>query len=127
MNGQQYHAGDTVEATFEFLYGDRARSVTATFAHTEDQTTKFHLSGTPEEKRATGGTGYGYWRVVLQGELTVENKLGAYRCEALEAEYPGGRKVPFGGAPDTGFTIAEEEIPPPEIVGDWQWGKGATS
>lgn len=124
MDGQQYHAGDMVEATFDFLYGDLARSVTATFVHAEDPTTKIHLSGTPEEQRATGGTGYGYWRVVLKGKVTAEHKFGPYRCEAVEADYPGGRKVLFGGVPDTGFTIAEEEIAPPEILGDWEWSKG---
>jgi hypothetical protein len=124
MNAQQYHAGEKAEATFEFLYGDRAKSVTATFVHTEDPTTKLYLSGTPEEQRATEGSGYGYWRVILSGEVTAENKLGSYRCEAVEAEYPGGRKVAFGGLPDIGLQIAEEEIPPPEIVGNWEWSKG---
>jgi hypothetical protein len=123
MNGQQYHAGETIEATFDFLYGDRAKSVTAIFAHTEDPTTKLQLSGTPEEQHATGGTGYSYWHVVLSGDVTAESKLGPYRCEVVEAEYPGGRKVPFGGVPNIGFEIAEEEIPPPEILGDWEWGK----
>ena len=99
METQQYHAGEKAEATFEFLYGDRAKSVTATFAHTEDPTTKFYLSGTPEEQRATGEAGYGYWRVILSGEVTTENKLGSYRCEAVEAEYPGGRKITFGAYP----------------------------
>lgn len=105
-NAQQYHAGETVEATFDFLYGDRAKSVTATFAHVEDPTTKFHLSGTPEQQVASGGAGYSYWQVVLSGDVTTENKLGAYRCEAVEAEYPGGRKVAFAGAPDVGLQIA---------------------
>jgi hypothetical protein len=123
MNGQQYHAGETIEATFDFLYGDRAKSVTATFAHTEDPSTKLHLSGTPEEQHATEGTGYSYWQVVLSGDVTAENKLGTYRCEGVEAEYPGGRKVAFGGVPDVSIEIAEEEIPPPEIIGDWEWKK----
>jgi hypothetical protein len=123
MNGQQYHAGETIEVTFDFLYGDRAKSVTATFAHTEDPSTKLHLSGTPEEQHATEGTGYSYWQVVLSGDITAENKLGTYRCEVVEAEYPGGRKVAFGGVPNVSIEIAEEEIPPPEILGDWEWRK----
>ena len=123
MDSQQYHAGEKAEATFEFLYGDRATSVTATFAHAEDPTAKFYLSGTPEEQRASAGAGYGYWRVVLSGEVTTENKLGDYRCESVEADYPGGRKVAFGGLPEVGLQIAEEEIAPPEIVGDWEWSK----
>jgi hypothetical protein len=124
MNVQQYHAGETIEATFDFLYGDRAKSVTATFAHVDDPVTKLQLSsGTPEEHRATEEAGYGYWRVVLSGDVTVEDKLGTYRCEVVEAEYPGGRKVAFAGVPDIGIEIAEEEIPPPEILGDWEWRK----
>jgi hypothetical protein len=123
VNGQQYHAGETIEATFDFLYGDRAKSVTATFAHTQDPSIKLQLSGTPEEHHATGESGYSYWHVVLSGDVTAENKLGTYRCEAVEAEYPGGRKVLFGGVPDIGLEIAEEEIPPPEILGDWEWSK----
>ena len=55
--------------------------------------------------------------------IAAENKLGTYRCEAVEAEYPGGRKVAFAGVPDIGIEIAEEEIPPPEILGDWEWRK----
>ncbi|MDQ4064201.1 MAG: hypothetical protein M3122_10075 [Actinomycetota bacterium] len=125
MDSQQYHAGEKAEATFEFLYGDRAKSVTATFVHTEDPTVKFLLSGTPEEQRASGDAGYGYWRVVLSGEVTTENKLGDYRCESVEADYPGGRKVAFGGLPEVGLHIAEEEIAPPEIVGAWEWSRGA--
>jgi hypothetical protein len=124
MDVQQYHAGETIEATFDFLYGDRAESVTATFAHVDDQDTKLHISGTPEEQRATGEAGYAYWHVVLSGEVTAENKLGTYRCEVVEAEYPGGRKVTFAGVPDIGIKIVEEEIPPPEILGDWEWRKG---
>jgi hypothetical protein len=124
MDVQQYHAGETIEATFDFLYGDRAESVTATFAHLDESATKLHLSGTPEEQRATEEAGYAYWRVVLLGEVTAENKLGTYRCEVVEAEYPGGRKVAFAGVPDIGIEIAEEEIPPPEILGDWGWRKG---
>jgi hypothetical protein len=123
MDVQQYHAGETIEATFDFLYGDRAESVTATFAHLDESATKLHLSGTPEEQRATEEAGYAYWRVVLLGEVTAENKLGTYRCEVVEAEYPGGRKVAFAGVPDIGIEIAEEEIPPPEILGDWGWRK----
>ena len=122
-NVQQYHAGETIEATFDFLYGDRVRSVTATFAHVEDPNTELQLAGEPEEQRATEGTGYSYWRVVLSGDATAENKLGTYRCKAVEAEYPGGRKVAFAGVPDIGIEIVEEEIPPPEILGDWEWGK----
>jgi hypothetical protein len=125
MDSQQYHAGEKAEATFEFLYGDRAKSVTATFAHTEDPTAKFYLSGIPEEQRASGDAGYGYWRVVLSGEVTTENKLGDYRCESVEADYPGGRKIAFGGLPEVGLQIAEEEIAPPEIVGAWEWSRGA--
>jgi hypothetical protein len=124
MDVQQYHAGETIEATFDFLYGDRAESVTATFAHLDEPATKLHLSGTPEEQRATEEAGYAYWRVVLLGEVTAENKLGTYRCEVVEAEYPGGRKVAFAGVPHIGIEIAEEEIPPPEILGDWGWRKG---
>ncbi len=124
MDSQQYHAGEKAEATFDFLYGDRAKSVTATFVHTEDPTAKFCLSGIPEEQRASGEAGYSYWRVVLSGEVTTENKLGDYRCESVEADYPGGRKVAFGGLPEVGLQIAEEEIAPPEIVGAWEWSRG---
>jgi hypothetical protein len=124
MNVQQYHAGETIEATFDFLYGDRAKSVTATFAHVDDPVTKLQLSsGRPEEHRSTEEAGYGYWRVVLSGDVTAEDKLGTYRCEVVEAEYPGGRKVAFAGVPDIGIEIVEEEIPPPEILGDWEWRK----
>jgi hypothetical protein len=122
MNTQQYHAGETVEATFDFLYGDRVENVTATFVHVDDPNTKFRLSGTPDQETASDEAGYTYWHVVLSGDVTVENKLGAYRCEVVEAEYPGGRKVAFGGVPDVGLQIAEEDIPPPEILGNWEWG-----
>ncbi len=125
MNAQQYHAGETIEATFDFLYGDRAKSVTATFAHVEDPVAKLQISGTPEEQRATEEAGYGYWRATLSGEVTAENKLGTYRCEVVEAEYPGGRKIAFAGVPDVGIEVAEEEIPPPEVVGDWEWRREA--
>jgi len=125
MNAQQYHAGETIEATFDFLYGDRAKSVTATFAHVEVPVTKLQISGTPEEQRATEEAGYGYWQVTLSGDVTAENKLGTYQCEVVEAEYPGGRKVAFAGVPDVGIEVAEEEIPPPEVIGDWEWRREA--
>lgn len=124
MNAQQYHAGETIEATFDFLYGDRAKSVTATFVHVDDPITKLQISGTPKEQRATEGVGYDYWQATLSGDVAAENKLGTYRCEEVEAEYPGGRKVAFAGVPDVGIEVAEEEIPPPEVVGDWEWRKG---
>ena len=123
MKGQ-YHAGEKVEASLNFLHGDRVRKVTVTFVHAEDPDTEFHLSGTPEEQVATEGAGYTYWRVVLSGEITTEDKLGEYRCEAVEAEYPGRRKVAFGSVPDVGFQITEENIQPPEVV-DWEWGAGS--
>jgi hypothetical protein len=66
MNVQQYHAGETIEATFDFLYGDRAKSVTATFAHVDEPVTKLHISGTPKEQRASEEAGYAYWHVVLR-------------------------------------------------------------
>ena len=99
MNVQQYHAGETVEAAIDFIHGDRVESVTATFAHTDDPDAKPHLSGTPDEEAATEGAGYTYYRVVLSGEVTADNKLGTYRCEAIEAEYPGVLKVPLGVFP----------------------------
>jgi hypothetical protein len=108
MKGQ-YHAGEKVEASLNFLHGDRVRKVTVTFVHAEDPDTEFHLSGTPEEQVATEGAGYTYWRVVLSG---------------VEAEYPGRRKVAFGSVPDVGFQITEENIQPPEVV-DWEWGAGS--
>ncbi len=122
MNAQTYHAGEQAEATFDFVHGEGVKSVTATFAHVDDPSTKFYLSGTPSQQTATEGAGYTYWHVVLTGNVTVENELGTYRCEAVEAEFAGGRMVRFGGVPDVGIEIAEEEIPPPEITGTWQWG-----
>lgn len=124
MNVQQYHAGETIEATIDFIHGDRVESVTATFAHTDDPDTKLHLSGAPDEEAATEGAGYTYYRVVLSGDVTVDDKLGTYRCEAVEAEYPGGLIVPVGGVPDVGIELTEADIPPPEIVSDWEWGSG---
>ncbi len=125
MNAQTYHAGELAEARFDFVLGEGVRSVTATFAHVDDPTTKFYLSGTPSGQSATEGAGYTYWSVVLTGNVTVENELGTYRCEAVEAEYAGGRKILFGGVPEAGLEIAEEEIPPPEITGAWQWEAGS--
>ena len=124
MNVQQYHAGETVEATIDFIHGERVENVTVTFAHADDPDTKLHLSGAPDEEAATQGAGYTYYRVVLSGDVTVDDKLGTYRCEAVEAEYPGGLKVPFGGVPDVGIELTEADIPPPEIVSDWEWGSG---
>jgi hypothetical protein len=122
MNVQQYHAGEKAVATFDFVQGERVRIVTATFAHVDNPTTKFYLSGTPMEETASEGAGYTYWRVVLTRDVTAENEPGTYRCETVEAEYAGGRKVPFGGMPDVGIEIVKEEIPPPEITGGWEWG-----
>ena len=122
MNVQQYHAGETVEATIDFIHGERVENVTVTFAHTDDPDTKLHLAGAPDEEAATQGAGYTYYRVVLSGDVTVDDKLGTYRCEAVEAEYPGGLKVPFGGVPDVAIELTEADIPPPEIVSDWEWG-----
>jgi hypothetical protein len=121
MNVQQYHAGETVEATIDFIHGERVENVTVTFAHTDDPDTKLHLSGAPDEEAATEGAGYTYYRVVLSGDVTADDKLGTYRCEAVEAEYPGGLRVPFGGVPDVGIELTEADIPPPEIVSDWVW------
>lgn len=125
MNVQQFHAGEKAEATVEFIHGDRVGRVTATFAHADDPATKLLLSGEPEEQVASGGAGYTYWRVTLSCEVTTGEKLGEYRMESLEAEYSGGRRVPFGNAPDVGIRIDEEEIPPPEVSGNWEWGKGS--
>lgn len=125
MDTHTYHAGEKMEAAFDFLYGERILGVTATFAHEDDPETRIHLSGVPEEHPPSDGAGYTSWRVVLSGRtVTVGDRLGTYRCEAVEAEYPGGRKVHFGGIPDVGIEIAEEELPPPEISGDWEWNAG---
>lgn len=125
MNIHQFHAGETAEATVGFIHGDRVGQVTATFVHSDDPTTKLLLSGEPEEQVASGGAGYTYWRVTLSGEVTTENELGEYRLDSLEAEYHGGRRVPFGNAPEVGIRIAEEEIPTPEVSGGWEWRKGS--
>jgi hypothetical protein len=45
MNVEQFHAGETAEATVEFIHGDRVRQITATIAHSEDPSTKLLLSG----------------------------------------------------------------------------------
>ena len=124
MNVHQYHAGETIEATIDFIHGERVENVTASFAHTDDPDTKLRLYGTPDEEAATQEAGYTYYRVVLSGDVTADDKLGTYRCEAMEAEYPGGLKVPFGGVPDVGIELTEADIPPPEIVSDWEWGPG---
>jgi hypothetical protein len=46
----------------------------------------------------------------------------------MEAEHPGEHpgvlKVPFEGVPDVGIELIEADIPPPEIVSDWEWGSG---
>ncbi len=115
MNVQQFHAGET---TVEFIHGDRVRKVTATFAHAEDPATKLLPSGEPEEQAACGDAGYIYWSAALSGEVTTGEKLGEYRLESLDAEYPGGRRIPFGNTPDVGIRIAEEKRPPPEVSED---------
>ena len=126
MDGQQYHAGETVEATLDFVLGDKVRSVIATFAHTEDPDTKFRLSGEPTKKIASNEAGYTYWQVVLSGKVTSGDKLGTYGCEIVEARYSGGRRIPFSGVPnELGFEIVEEELPPPQVTGDWEWGAGS--
>ena len=119
---QQHRAGETVQAPLNFVHGEGVRNVIATFAHADDPDTKFRLSGVPEEQVASEGAGYTYWRVILSGKVTTEDKPGEYRCEAVEAEYIGWRKVAFAGVPEAGFEITEEEIQPPEITGDWEWG-----
>jgi len=119
---QQHRAGETVQAPLNFVHGEGVRNVIATFAHADDPDTKFRLSGVPEEQVASEGAGYTYWRVILSGKVTTEDKPGEYRCEAVEAEYTGWRKVAFAGVPEAGFEITEEEIQPPEITGDWEWG-----
>ena len=120
---QQYHAEETVEATLSFLQGEKVKNVTATFAHVDDPDTKFRLSSDePTEQTATGGAGYTYWRVVLSGNVTAEDKLGVYECETVEARYSGGREIDFLGVPDVRFEIVEEDIPPPEVIGGWEWG-----
>ena len=124
MNVQQYHTGETVEAAIDFIHGDRVENVTATFAHTDDRDAKLRLSGALDEEATTEGAGYIYYRVVLSGDATADNKLGTYRCEAIEAEYTGVLKVPFEGVPDVGIELIEADIPPPEIVSDWEWGSG---
>lgn len=118
----QYHPGETVQAPLNFVHGEGVRYVVATFAHADDPDTKFRLYGVPEEQVASEGAGYTYWRVILSGKVTTEDKPGEYWCEEVEAEYTGWRKVAFAGVPETGFEIAEEEIQPPEITGDWEWG-----
>lgn len=118
---QQYHAGQTIRTTLSLVGGDRVRRVTATFVHEDDPGERIVLSGTPYEKVATEGIGYAYWRVALSESLTTENKLGTYRCEIVEAEYPGGRKVALSGVPDASFRLVEEDIQPPEIVEGWEW------
>ena len=124
MHVQQYYTGETVEAAIGFIHGDRVENVTATFAHTDDPDAKLHLSGTLDEEAATECTGYTYHGVVLSGDVTADNKLGTYRCEAIEAEYPGVLKVPFGSVPNVEIELIEADIPPPEIVSDWEWESG---
>src|SRR4028119_2257296 len=100
MNVQRFHAGETAEATVEFIHGDRVGQVTATFVHSDDPTTKLLLSGEPEEQVASGGAGYTYWRVTLSGEVTTEHALGAYQLDSPAAANPGGAggQLAAGGA-----------------------------
>ena len=64
---------------------------------------------------------------MLPGNVTADNKLGAYRCKAMEPEHPGVLKVPCEGVPDVGIELIEADIPPPEIVSDWEWGSGTVA
>ncbi len=56
----QYHAGQKIEATLDFVHGDRVGEVTATFVHADDPDTKLRLSGTPDQEVASEGAGYTY-------------------------------------------------------------------
>jgi hypothetical protein len=120
----RYDAGDTVQGALNFSSGDEITQVTATFAHVDDPNTKFRLFGRSEQKTAEDG--HIYWRVVLSGSVLSDDKPGVYRCESVEAEYPGGRTVAFKNVPEASFEITEEDLPPPEPIGDWEWGSGSS-
>ena len=120
----QYDVGETVQATLDFSDSGEVGRVTATFAHIDDPDTKFRLFGSPEQKTAEDG--HIYWRVVLSGSVLSDDKPGVYSCESVEADYPGGRTVAFKNVPEAYFAITEEGIPPPEPIGNWEWGSGSS-
>lgn len=122
-----YHVGQTVRAGFRFDAKRGVEGVTATFVLLTDPETTFILSGTPTEETPTS-EGYSYYTVVLEGNVTLDDTYGFYSCEALEADYPGGRKVPFQRPINVRFRIPEENIRPPTGIDDtWKWGPGDES
>ncbi len=126
---RRYKAGDelrirlTVEHEFEFP------SVIAVFQHESFDPT---IEGRGEQTHAITLRGRDVRQsfrleaipavitsyVALSGKVTAEKVVGEYRCRRLEADYRGGRLIPFdlGESPDLRFQVVEEPVQSPKVT-----------
>lgn len=114
-----YYAGEWIKLELIFNSKVAPKSVTAKFRHEETQHVVELYGDEAEYVNTAGGR---LLQVAMHSEVTADDPTGLYVCEALEAEYRGGRKVAFARVPNNlGFRIELEDIPPPEGFG-WGWG-----
>jgi hypothetical protein len=60
--------------------------------------------------------------VVLRGQLTPDKAIGEYRCTRIEAEYRGGRQIPFDleETPEIRFRVVEDTVSNPKVT-RWEY------
>ena len=118
-----YYAGETIEVTFVFEYGEGIRSVTAIFVNESNPNRIIQLTGDAPSEKATAAGGLTYWQTVLSGNVAASDALGVYRCVFIQAEYEDGIRADFTRIPDNDrFGIERKSVPPPSGI-SWVWDK----
>ena len=56
--------------------------------------------------------------VLLRGNLTAEKVIGEYRCQRMEANHKGVKRIPFdlGRSPELRFRVVEEPVGSPKVT-----------
>jgi hypothetical protein len=103
-----------------FRHEMNLKKVFAAFEHEEaHEPFEVTLRGHPEEVEPPS-QGTKFSRVILSGGVPADAPPGVYRCQRLEAETFGGRRIPFDPSTEETwrnwhFLVREEPATPPSF------------
>ncbi len=114
-----YFVGDLICVSARVRAGSIERGIhriVARFVHEEDTTREIELTDDPA--RLSECQIQEPDKIQLAGHAVDGiHPPGMYRCNAITAEYLGGRTIHFSNVPDMRFEISARS---PEVV-EWQW------
>ena len=114
MANGSYQPGEGIHLKIRFQNGATVKRVRATFVHEKDKDASIILSGLPNRLADNE------WLAILSGRAI--NKLGAYKCARLDAEYDGGFNMAFRTPLENAtLVVREPRVWPPALVNVWEW------